>query len=182
MRFDVLVQLGHSLNALEDAEQGQRVWSEAMSRPGSCVIPSSSWRRSWATGTYTGHRLILDLVDCVDEVLELLDPGDSSTGDRPGRAECSESSQRRGDVPARRPDARRRGGRTWLAEPVTVGAGFYLRARLSVPVSTPTETGTRHDADELAALEPAGFDVFSRDSSAVLRELARANFGWAGGP
>ena len=175
MRYGVLMSLGHTLNALGEADQSRLVWMEAIS------VARQQRNAEWLFAALLGYRYMnrttvdVDLVELIDEVLELLEPGDSplralvlAMRSAPGLRNDL------GRVP--QPDVRladeavamavRTGDRT--AQVST------LRARLSLRSQYPDAEATRRDAEELVRLDPCGFDMISRDSAAVLRELTRA--------
>lgn len=174
IRYDVVVLLGHSLNALESAEEAELVWLDAMTIARQLRDPVRLF------DAVMGYRYIhrqsfgRDLVECIDEVLALLDPGDSPT--RAIALAFRSAPSLRSDltsVPQVDPEladhavdmARRTGDRSARVS--------TLRARLSIRSQLPDVDALRSDVAELAGLEPVGFDAVSRDRSAVLRELVR---------
>ena len=176
MRYDILVALGHALNALDDVEGSRPVWLDVIRTARQLRDPARLFEASRGYGYVHRTALDVDLVDLIDEVIELLDPGDSplrtlafAARSAPSlRHDATRSGRADLDLADQAVDmARRTGDRTSRVS--------TLRARLSLRSQYPDKVGMRRDAEELAALGPVGFDGFSRDGAAVLRELVRAH-------
>jgi class 3 adenylate cyclase/tetratricopeptide (TPR) repeat protein len=175
MRYGVLMSLGHALNALGEAEQSRPVWMEAIG------VARQQRNAEWLFGALLGYRYMnrttvdVDLVKLIDEVLDLLGPGDSPT--RALASAMRSAPGLRNDL-GRVPQADVRLADEAVAMAVRTGDRTArvstLRARLSLRSQYPDAEATRRDAEELVRLDPCGFDVISRDSAAVLRELTRA--------
>jgi tetratricopeptide (TPR) repeat protein len=175
MRYGVLMSLGHTLNALGEAEQSRPIWMEASG------IARQQRNPEWLFQAVLGYRYMnrttvdRDVAELVDELLELLEPGDS-----PLRALALALRSAPGllnDL-GRFPQADVKLADEAVAMAARTGDRVArvstLRARLSLRSQYPDTEATRRDAEELADLRPSGFDVISRDSAAVLRELTRA--------
>ena len=175
MRYGVLMSLGHTLNALGDADRSRPVWMEAIS------VARRERNAEWFLGALLGYRYInrttvdVDVVRLIDEVFELLEPGDSPL--RALALAMRSAPGLRNDL-ARVPQADVRLADEAVAMAVRTGDRTArvstLRARLSLRSQYPDAEATRRDAEELVRLDPCGFDAISRDSAAVLRELTRA--------
>jgi tetratricopeptide (TPR) repeat protein len=174
LRYRILALLGHTLNALSDAQSRRPIWLDAIALARAQRDPERLF------GALMGYRYVshltldIDLGPMIDEVLSLLEPADS-----PVRALALALRA----VPILRNDlARSPNADPKMADEAVnmarrtgdhVARVSTLRARLALRAEYPDLQATTSDAEELAGLLPAA-DGISRDSSAVLRELTRA--------
>jgi class 3 adenylate cyclase/tetratricopeptide (TPR) repeat protein len=175
LRYRALRSLGQALNALADNDGAERAWLAAADVARQLGDPT----RLFETVVGYGHMSRLhgadELAPLLDDVLGLLEPGDSALRACAlgWRAAPAISSQRPGG-PRRNRDmveqavamARRTGDHPALAT--------TLRSRLLLNANAPDAEAMLRDVEELLALGPFGGVAITHDTAAVLRDHAIA--------
>ena len=175
LRYQALRWLGQTLNALADDQGAERAWLEAADIARELRDPDRLFDTVVGYGYVVRLHGDAALVRLLDDVLDLLGPGDSplrasALGWRAVPAIPSERSRR-----SRRDDdmveeavamARRTGNQSALAT--------TLRSRVLLKAASADAAGMLRDVEELLALGPVGGVAVTRDTAAVFREHAVA--------
>jgi class 3 adenylate cyclase/tetratricopeptide (TPR) repeat protein len=173
LRYRVLRTLGQALNALADDRAAERTWLDAADIARELGDPD----RLFATVVGYGYMVRLhgdaELVRLLDDVLDLVGPGDSPLRAKAlGWRAVPVIPSARGS----RPDfdrvdeavamARRIGDRSALAT--------TLRSRVLLRAYAPDAAAMLRDVQELVSLGPVGGEAITRDTAAVFRDQTTA--------